>query len=223
MQPHFDSIAASYDVAFTHTIVGKAQRAVVWKHLNKAIGTKPLSILELNCGTGEDAVMLAAKGHHVTATDISTGMLAVAERKATGKALTIHTKQWDLSEPFPNLGQQYELIFSNFGGLNCIPPEKLHALFATLNNVLAPGGQCIFVVMGNYCIMESAYFLCTFQFSKIFRRKRMQNVPIGNNITVPTWYYSPTALQRAAQKKLEKEKRLSDWLIYSAFIHERIF
>ena len=39
------------------------------------------SILELNAGTGEDAVYFAQQGHNVHATDISAGMQEVADQK----------------------------------------------------------------------------------------------------------------------------------------------
>ena len=41
-------------------------------------------ILELNAGTGDDAIFLAKQGHHVHATDISTGMQA---RQSKGEGI----------------------------------------------------------------------------------------------------------------------------------------
>ena len=54
----FSSLAASYDDLFTRSTIGRAQRNVVWDVLLNAFepGTR---ILELNCGTGEDALFLA--------------------------------------------------------------------------------------------------------------------------------------------------------------------
>ena len=42
-------------------------------------------ILELNAGTGDDAIFLAKQGHHVHATDISTGMQARLKEKVSSQ------------------------------------------------------------------------------------------------------------------------------------------
>ena len=54
----FDSLAAKYDDLFTRSMIGRAQRGAVWDALIDTF--EPGShILELNCGTGEDALFLA--------------------------------------------------------------------------------------------------------------------------------------------------------------------
>ena len=79
----FDAAADTYDETFVNTNVGKLQRARVWNYLDSILPDKPLHILELNCGTGKDAVWFADKGHNVTATDISDKMLEIAKNKAS--------------------------------------------------------------------------------------------------------------------------------------------
>ena len=59
----FDREAASYDVDFTYTAVGKLQRKRVYHFLAKSLSEKPLQVLEINCGTGEDATWLASRGN----------------------------------------------------------------------------------------------------------------------------------------------------------------
>ena len=74
----FDALAATYDKDFTFTVVGKAQRQQVYDHIDAIISVpKALDILELNCGTGEDALYFASKGHQITATDISADLALV--------------------------------------------------------------------------------------------------------------------------------------------------
>jgi len=76
----FDSIAETYDQLFTNSKVGRAQRDVVWQraaHLFPCGGR----ILELNCGTGEDAVFLAERGIEVTACDASVLMIHQARAR----------------------------------------------------------------------------------------------------------------------------------------------
>ncbi len=82
MQQAFDTIAEEYDTSFTNSIIGNAQREIVWSYLEKTLPkNKNLNILELNCGTGEDALWFAKKGHKVLATDISEKMLEITNDK----------------------------------------------------------------------------------------------------------------------------------------------
>ena len=93
MSPEFDAIAAGYDAEFSHTLLGKMLRERVrmvmqeqkWvqKPQKEASSSTIIPLaLELNAGTGEDALWLAQQGWQVLATDISAEMLAQAEQKA---------------------------------------------------------------------------------------------------------------------------------------------
>ena len=81
----FDSIAARYDETFTHSRIGKAQRASVWHEL---IGASTGSrVLEVGCGTGYDACHLAKRGVEVVACDSSPEMIAVATARIQSEGL----------------------------------------------------------------------------------------------------------------------------------------
>src|SRR4051812_33151890 len=77
----FDSYAETYDSHFTQSAIGKLQRERVRIFLSKHLKKMPLNILEINCGTGEDAFWMADKGHKVTATDGSEEMIKVCINK----------------------------------------------------------------------------------------------------------------------------------------------
>jgi ubiquinone/menaquinone biosynthesis C-methylase UbiE len=82
-QSPFDILAETYDADFTQSQIGKLQRERVWKFLQAILQTlgRPLKILEINCGTGEDALRLAAMGHNIVATDASEIMIEKAQQK----------------------------------------------------------------------------------------------------------------------------------------------
>ena len=87
MQNAFDQIASSYDETFTYTEIGKKQRNIVWDYLKRTLpADTQLDILELNCGTGEDALFLANIGHSVTATDASEEMLNITNEGWFGES-----------------------------------------------------------------------------------------------------------------------------------------
>ena len=57
MPNDFDIPSKNYDSVFTFSEIGKAQRQRVYHFASKYINpATPLDILELNCGTGEDAI-----------------------------------------------------------------------------------------------------------------------------------------------------------------------
>src|ERR1700682_3594051 len=69
----FNAQSAIFDELYKSNSIITYKRNRVREHILKWL--RPGSeILELNAGTGDDAIFLAKKGHHVHATDISTGM-----------------------------------------------------------------------------------------------------------------------------------------------------
>jgi ubiquinone/menaquinone biosynthesis C-methylase UbiE len=76
-QAYWDVTAETYDQIFPETLIGCAQRDEVWQEL--ALAFRPgQRILELNCGTGIDAVYLAKKGVRILACVISPRMIEVS-------------------------------------------------------------------------------------------------------------------------------------------------
>ena len=76
----FDGMAESYDAVWTNTAVGRAQRNLVWRDVD-ALFRAGEQILDVGCGTGEDASHFAARGLRVHATDASPAMVAAARAR----------------------------------------------------------------------------------------------------------------------------------------------
>ena len=189
----FDDVAAHYDETFTNTKIGKLQRARVWNYLISVLPNKPINILELNCGTGEDAIWFAKKGHTVLATDVSEKMVEVARAKVEEFNLSdkISVKQLDINEiDKVATTDNFDLVFSNFGGLNCLKDNDLSHLSDKIKILIKPDGKFIAVVMSDFCMIESIYFLLKLKPKDIFRRKKAQLVNINDSV-VDTYYYHP--------------------------------
>lgn len=194
----FDAIAADYDQSFTATTTGRLQRQVVHQYLLSILPNNG-RILEINCGTGEDALWLAQQGCLVVATDISGEMVQVAAQKVADAGLSdrVQVRVADASDlGVSGISGKFDLIFSNFGGLNCLSPAQIRAFSATAKELLAPNGQLVLVVMGRFCWWETLYFLIKGNFRAAFRRFSENAIParLDASTTVDTWYYSPQEL-----------------------------
>ena len=115
-------LSRTYDYTFSASAIGRAQRNSVWREMNRTF-QKGHRILEINCGTGIDALHLAGRGVQVVACDSAPGMIAVARQRldaSSSRSLvdlrclaTEHIAQLESEGP-------YDGILSNFSGLNCL-------------------------------------------------------------------------------------------------------
>lgn len=197
----FDAAADGYDAAFTDRLLGRWLRAVVRERLAAAF-PRGSHVLELGCGTGEDAVWLAGRGVRVTATDASPAMLALAEAKAARAGvgdrvspalLDLHALQpGHPAEAFP--GGPFDGAFSNFGALNCLGDRR--PLAESLAGLVRPGGHVVLVVIGPFCLWEIGWHLVHGRPRSAFRRLR-GGAPahVGGGARVPVWYPSPRRLR----------------------------
>ncbi len=161
----FEAEAATYDASFTRSLIGSLMRQAVWRRLDASFSPGS-HILELGCGTGEDATYLARRGVFVLATDPAAEMVATARKKAedAGLANQVLTRQLgfeDLCAMDHAAGRgQFEPPFdgalSNFGALNCA--TDLTTTARGLANLLRPGARAVLCVMGPLVPWEWLWF-----------------------------------------------------------------
>ncbi|MBI2268933.1 MAG: class I SAM-dependent methyltransferase [Bacteroidetes bacterium] len=203
-QTPFDNYALHYDADFTNSTIGSLQRKRVWHYLNPLLvsteKSNKLNILEINCGTGEDTVYMAKFGHTITATDASSEMIAIAAEKIKQHHfdLRANAEQCSFHELHTKFeGKQFDLILSDFGGLNCINEPDLKKTLNTLHNLLKPGGKIALTIMGTCCIWEVFYFSMKLQLKKAFRRLNKKGVEtIIKNSVFNTYYHSPKKIKQ---------------------------
>jgi ubiquinone/menaquinone biosynthesis C-methylase UbiE len=193
----FDAVAASYDRCFTDTAIGRELRQAVWDYFETAFPSGS-RILEVNCGTGEDAVRLAKRNVRVCATDASPAMLKTAAQKAASEGVSgmIDFRPMDISAPAaPWPERSFDGAFSNFGGLNCV--RDLAPLARMLGRSVRPGGRWIGVVMGRWCAWEIAWHLLRLRPRAAWRRLAREGAEakVGNG-TVRVWYPPAQSLRR---------------------------
>ena len=188
----FDVIAETYDVTFTSVSIASLLRQAVWRRADSAF--RPGSvILEMNCGTGEDAVHLAARGIRVQATDVSPEMVRLTAEKAAARGVSERVETSRLAwEDLDALGESsFDGALSDFGGLNCV--RDLASAAAALARRLRPGAPVLLCVMGPIAVWEWAWFGAHLEFSKAVRRLRRNPRWRG----IPLQYPTPHALSQA--------------------------
>jgi hypothetical protein len=166
----FDSLAGKYDDLFTRSMIGRAQRGVVWDALIDTF--EPGShVLELNCGTGEDALFLAGYDVSVLACDASAQMIDTARGRMRSEDPEAAIEFRVLAtEHLSKLGrgELFDGAFSNFSGLNCV--ADLHLTAHQLAGLVARGAPVLICLSTRFCIWEMAWFVLQGKFSKAFRR-----------------------------------------------------
>ncbi len=193
----FDAIASGYDDDFTHSPLGLLLRQRLWRLLERELPSQG-RLLELGCGTGEDAAHLARRGAQVVATDQSPEMLVQAAAKA-GPRVT--TALLDLATP-PGLSGPtegaaalrgpFDGAWSSFGPLNCVRDRA--PLWRWLADVLTPGGRLVLVVMSPLAPWDWLWFGAHGQVGPALRRLRRRRAGVAANAgagrTVQVWYPS---------------------------------
>ena len=197
MKASFDIAAQTYDQSFTNTKIGKAQRNSVYKVLSKHLHHIK-DILEINCGTGEDAIWLAQQNFNVLATDISKKMIAVGKTKNQYQNLTFDQLDITSIDEKNDLGT-FGLVFSNFGGLNCLPKDALQTFLTNISKHLTKKGKLVLVIMPKNTLWEQGYFLLKGKFSNIFRRKKEMAIANVDGENIPTYYYNPKDIVNLAK------------------------
>ena len=200
----FNRQSAIFDEIYSPNLIIQYKRKRVRDHVEKYLPAQS-NILELNAGTGEDAVYFASKGHTVHATDIAESMQQVLKKKAADHNLSqnISTEICSFTD-LANLKSRgpYDLIFSNFAGLNCT--GELDKVLHSFSALLKPGGLVTMVVMPRFCLWEASLFLRG-NFKTAFRRFKSTNgVKAHIEGTYFTcWYYSPYYIQSCMQQEFE--------------------
>jgi 2-polyprenyl-3-methyl-5-hydroxy-6-metoxy-1,4-benzoquinol methylase len=179
----FDRMATRYDALWTTTPIGRAQRDLVWRDMDPLFQPGD-RILDIGCGTGEDAAHLAARGVRVYATDPSPAMIQVAATRG-GFAVEVRS-----AEELAQIGGPFDGAISNFGALNCV--KDLPGVARSLAALVRPGGSLAICILGRFCAWETLHYAVRFQFAKAFRR---WNPAPYQGITV---HYQTVAELRAA-------------------------
>jgi ubiquinone/menaquinone biosynthesis C-methylase UbiE len=213
-QPYWDVAADTYERDFTETLVGQLLRQAVWRELDRVFRPND-RVLEINCGTGIDAVHLAEREVTILACDISQRMIDLARQRAD---TTTFGRRIDFRVlPTEDLGAlfddgPFDGAFSNFSGLNCV--EDLDAVRRNLSRALRPGGSAVLCMLGRFVPWEIAWFLAHGGRSKALRRLRC-HIECGSEAGAPSVHYYST---RETTHAFAPDFRLRRWKGVGIFV-----
>lgn len=199
----FDTAAAVYDEAY-EALPGIRRIRSITSSLYLHYFPPGSNLLEINCGTGNDAMFLARQGRAVLATDISPLMLAEVRKKiaASGLDQLVNTHQIAFEE-LPLLhGRLFDGAYSNLGGLNCT--DNLSSVAGGLAALVKPRGFFVATVMPSFCLWETLAFLARLRWHDAFRRSdRKGTLASLHGGHVRTYYHSPRAFFSAFASDFE--------------------
>jgi SAM-dependent methyltransferase len=184
----FDNIAEQYDDIFTRSLIGRAQRDAVWEVLRKTYRGGD-QILELNCGTGEDALFLAGLGVSVLACDASEKMICFARQRQAREAPRSAVRFEALpTERLGELGHvtPFDGAISNFSGLNCV--ADLRKTARQLSALVKPGGRLLLCLSSRICLWETVWYLAQQDPKRAFRRWKGHAIAALGDIPVEVRY-----------------------------------
>ena len=189
----FDEIASSYDDETCQNPIFQSMRKTNLEYLMGTI-QRGDRVLEIGCGTGQEAIALAKSGVRVVATDVSPLMLEETRKKADLQGVGLETfnlPAGGLSELEETYGRDhFDCVYSSFGALNCEP--DLGIVDAQLARLLKPDGVLVASVMNKYALFEIISNLALLRTGKAFQRMSSPvSAPIGKGMKVEVRYYTP--------------------------------
>ncbi len=156
----FDLVAPEYTQLWSGTPAGRFQRESVWRHA-AALFPAGSRILDLGCGTGDDALMFTARGVCVTGIDASPEMVRIARNRGVDARAGAIEQLGQLEKPFDG-------VWSNFGALNCV--ERVTDLRTALARTVRPGGYLVVCLMSRICLWEICWYAMHGRLRKAARR-----------------------------------------------------
>jgi len=185
----FDRHALIYDQVFSNAEI----RSETWEIADRYL-FPGMDLLDLGCGTGEDAVHFVQRGLKVTAIDISPLMIAQLKLKCGDR---VRCEVADMRE-FAPTDASFDGVFSNFGALNCVSDLDW------LNHLpLRPGSHLVLTTMGRLYPLEFVSFLLKGRPRLAFRRFGSSCEAVVQGVRFRVYYHRLRWIQKALREKFE--------------------
>ena len=142
VQTFYDNLAAQYDKLFLDwQTTTQEHAAILQKIFRDSNFDQTARILDCACGIGTQAIGLAAKGYHVTASDISDGELAEARERARKKGVDIRFEHADFCSLPDTFTGQFDIVIAMDNALpHMLTIERLETAVRSIVGQIRQGG-----------------------------------------------------------------------------------
>ena len=138
---YWDAQAASFDDEPDHGLRDPVTREAWRRLLGGLLPPAPSDVVDLGCGTGSLAVLLAEDGHRVRGTDLAQAMVAAARAKAELAGVEVEVRQGDAGDP-AYAPASCDVVLARHVLWALPDPEQALARWVRL---LRPGGRLVLV------------------------------------------------------------------------------
>jgi ubiquinone/menaquinone biosynthesis C-methylase UbiE len=200
----FTSQSGIFDEIYSRNTIVNYKRARVHNHVLQYLQPGAY-MLELNSGTGDDALFFSQKGYRIHATDLSEGMQRELKQKIelNGMGANVSTELCSFTklEDLKNKGP-FDHIFSNFAGLNCT--NELDKVLKAFDDLLKPNGVVTLVILPKFCLWETL-LLFRGKFKTAFRRFSSGDGASAHieGVHFKCWYYNPSFVIKTLKNKFD--------------------
>jgi SAM-dependent methyltransferase len=127
---------AAYDAGPPPWDIGRPQPAFVELADHGVLAGR---VLDVGCGTGEHALMAAARGLDATGIDAVPRVIALAQRKARDRGLAARFVVWDALK-LPDLGEQFDTVLDS-GLFHVFDDDERGRFVASLHGAMSAGAR----------------------------------------------------------------------------------
>lgn len=144
----YDELAPFYHLVYPDWEASIRQQAAALDGIiRERWGDARLSIVDVACGIGTQALGLAALGHRVTGSDLSERAIERARREAAARGLEIPFSIADMRQAAAHHQEQFDLVIACDNSVpHLLTDEDLLAAFQQFHACTRPGGGCLISV-----------------------------------------------------------------------------
>ena len=142
IQTFYDNLAESYDKLFLDWHATTKEQAILLDKLFREAGFDPSAkVLDCACGIGTQSIGLAALGYHVTGSDISTGELAEAKKRAAAHQVSVRFERANFCALSDTFAETFDIVIAMDNALpHMLTKADLAAAVRSIIGQTAPGG-----------------------------------------------------------------------------------
>lgn len=150
IQQFYDELSPFYHLIFQDWDESIEKQAKILDKLIRKEWAETQTILDVSCGIGTQAIGLAKRGYHVTASDLSAKEVERARLEANNRGLQIDFSIADMREAFAHHQKEFDVVISCDNSIpHLLSDKEILIALREFYRCVKPGGGCL-VTMRDY-------------------------------------------------------------------------